>query len=122
MQEGGETIETVTDIIFLDSKITADSNFSHKIKRYFLLGRKVLTNLDSILKSRDITLLTKVSIVKAMFFFFFSVAMYRYESWTIKKAEGHRIVAFKLWSWKRLLRVYWAARRTNQSILKEINP
>ena len=101
------------------SKITADGNCSHEIKRRLLLGRKVLTNLDSILKSRDITLPTKVHLVKVMVF---SVVMYGYESWTIKKAESKRIDAFELWGWKRLLRVPWTARRSKQSILKKINP
>ena len=100
-------------------KITADGDGSHKIKRCLLLGRKAMTNLDSILKTRDITLLTKVRIVKALTF---PVVMYRCESWTIKKVEHRRIVAFELWCWKRLLRVPWAARRSNQSILKKINP
>ena len=114
-----ETMETVTDLIFLGSKITADSDCSHEIKRHLLLGRKAMTNLDSILKSRDITLLTKVHIVKAMVF---PVVMYRCEIWTIKKAEHWRIDAFELWCWRRLLRVPWTARRSNQSILKEISP
>ena len=112
-------METVTDFIFLSSKITADGDCSHEIKRYLLLGRKVMTNLDSILKSRDITLPTKVRLVKAMVF---PVVMYGCESWTIKKAERRRIDAFELWCWRRLLRVSWAARRSNQSILKEISP
>ena len=112
-------METVTDLIFLDSKITANGECSHEIKRHLLLGRKAMTNLDSILKSRDITLLTKVSIVKTMVF---PVVMYRCESWTIKKAECQRIDAFELWCWRRLLRVSWTARTSNQSILKEINP
>ena len=111
-------METVRDFIFWGSKITADGDCSHEIKRYFLLGRKVMTNLDSILKSRDITLPTKVRLVKAMVF---PVVMYGYESWTIKKAEHRRIDAFELWCWRRLLRVPWTARRFNQSILKEIN-
>ena len=111
-------METVADFIFLGSKITADGDFSHEIKRSLLLGRKVMTNLDSILKSRDITLPTKVRLVKAMFF---PVVMYGCESWTIKKAE-HRTDAFELWCWRRLLRVPWTARRSNQSILKEISP
>ena len=115
----GETVETVADFIFLGSKITADSDCSHKIKRRLLLGRKVMTNLYSILKSRDITLPTKVCLVKAMVF---PVVMYRCESWTIKKAEYRRIDAFELWCWRRLLRVSWTARRSNQSILKEIGP
>ena len=107
------------DAIFLGSKITADGDYSHEIKRHFLLGRKAMTNLDSKLKSRHITLPTKVHIVKAMGF---PVVIYRCESWTIKKAECQRIVGFKLWCWRRLLRVPWIARRSNQSILKEINP
>ena len=113
-----ETIETVTDFIFLGSKITADGDCSHEIKRPLLLGRKAMTNLDSILKSRDVTLLTKVCIVKAMVF---PVVMYGCESWTIKKAESQRTDAFELWCWRRLLRVPWTP-RSNQSILKEINP
>ena len=112
-------METVKDFIFLVSKITADGDCSHEIKRCFLLGRKVLTNLDSILKSRDITMSTKVCLVKAMFF---PVVMYGCESWTIKKAERLRIDALELWCWIRLLRVPWTARRSNQSILKEIGP
>ena len=115
----GETVETVSDFIFLGSKITADGDCSHEIKRHLLLGRKVMTNLDSIFKSRDITLLTKVHLVKAMAF---SVIMYGCESWTVKKAEHQRIDAFEVWCWRRLLRVPWAARRSNQSILKEISP
>ena len=115
----GETMETVTDFIFLGSKITADGDCSHEIKRRLLLGRKVMTNLDSILKSRDITLSTKVRLVKPMVFPMF---MYGCESWTIKKAEHQRIDAFELWCWGRLLRISWTARRSNQSILKEINP
>ena len=111
--------ETVADFIFGGSKITADGDCSREIKRHLLLGRKVMTNLDSILKSRDITLLTKVHLVKAMVF---PVVMYGCESWTIKKAEHRRIDAFELWSWRRLLRVPWTARRSNQSILKEISP
>ena len=107
------------DFIFLGSKITADGDFSHEIKRHLLLGRKVMTNLDSILKSRDITLPTKVHLVKIMVF---PVVMYRCESWTIRKAEHQRIDAFELWCWRRLLRVSWTARRSNQSILKEISP
>ena len=114
-----EIIEIVTDFIFLGSKITADGDCSHEIKRCLLLRRKVMTNLDSILKSRDITLLTKVHIVKAMVFL---VVMYGCESWTIKKAEHQRIDAFELCCWRRLWRVLWTARRSNQSILKEINP
>ena len=113
-----ETVETMADLIFLSSKITADVDCSHEIKRGSLLGRKVMTNLDSIFKSRDITLSTKVHLVKAMVF---PVVMYGCESWTIKKAE-HRIDAFELWCWRRLLRVPWTARRSNQSILKEISP
>ena len=113
------TMETVTDFIFLGSKITADGECSHKIKRHFLLGRKAMTNLDSLLKSRDIILPTKVCLVKAMVF---PAVMYGCESWTIKKAEPWRIDAFELWCWKRLLRVPWMARRSNQSILKEISP
>ena len=115
----GETMETVTDFIFLGSKITADGDCSHGIKRRLLLGRKAVTNLDSILKSRDITLPTKVCIVKAMVFL---GVIYGCESWTIKKAEHQRIDAFELWCWRRLLRVPWTARRSNQSILKEIGP
>ena len=115
----GETVKTVSEFIFLDSKITADGDCSHEIKRPLFLGRKVVTNLDSILKSRDITLSTKVSLVKAMFF---SVVMYGCESWTMKKAERQKIDAFELWYWRRLLRTPWTARRSNQSILKEISP
>ena len=115
----GETVEAVTDFIFLGSKITADGDCSHEIKRRLLLGRKVMTNLDSILKSRDITLPTKVHLIKAMVF---PVVTYGCESWTIKKAERQRIDAFELWCWRRLLRVPWTARRSNQSILKEISP
>ena len=111
--------ETVADFIFLGPKVTADGDSSHEIKRHLLLGRKVITNLDSILKSRDITLPTKVHLVKAMVF---PVVMYGCESWTIKKAECQRIDAFELWRWRRLLRVPWTARRSNQSILKEISP
>ena len=111
--------ETVADFIFLGSKITADGDCSHEIKRRFLLGRKVMTNLDSILKSRDITLSTKVLLVKAMVF---PVVMYGCESWTVKKAERQIIDAFKLWCWRRLLRAPWTARRSNQSILKEVSP
>ena len=118
-QIDGETMETVTDLIFLGSKITPDGDCSHESKRHLLLGRKPMANLDSILKSRDITLLTKVHLVKAMVF---PVVMYGCESWTIKKAEHWRIDAFKLWCWRRLLRVLWTARRSNQSILKEISP
>ena len=115
----GETVETVSDFIFFGSKITADGDCSHEIKRRLLLGRKVMTNLDSIFKSRDITLPTKVHLVKAMVF---PVVMYGCESWTGKKAERWRIDAFELWCWRRLLRAPWTARRSNQSILKEINP
>ena len=115
----GETVETVTDFIFLGSKITADGDCSHEIKRCLLFGRKAMTNLDSVLKSRDITLPTKVHLVKAMVF---PVVMYGGESWTLKKAEQRRIDTFELWCWRRLLRVPWTARRSNQSILKEINP
>ena len=113
----GETMEAVSDFIFLGSKITADGDCSHD--RCLLLGRKVMTNLDSILKSRDIILPTKVHLVKAMVF---PVVMYGCESWTVKKAERQRIDAFELWCWRRLLRVPWTARRYNQSILKEISP
>jgi len=118
-QIDGEIMETVTDFIFLGSKITADGNCSHEIKRRLLLGRKALTNLDSIIKSRDITLPTKICLVKAMVF---PVVMYGCESWTIKKAECRRIDAFELWCWRRLLRVPWTARISNYSILKEISP
>ena len=118
-QKDGKTVETVTDFIFLGSKITADGDCSHEIKRHFLLGRKVMTNLDSILKSRDFTLPTKVHLVKAMVF---PVVMYRCESWTVKKAQRRKIDAFELWCWRRRLRVPWTARRSNQSILKEISP
>ena len=128
-QTDGETMETVTDFIFLGSritvdfflgsKITVDGDCSHEIKRSLPLGRKVMTNLDSIFKSRDITLPTKVRLVKAMVF---PVVMYGCESWTVKKAEHRRIDAFELWGWRRLLRVPWTARRSNQSILKEISP
>ena len=111
--------ETMADFIFLGSKITADGDCSHEIKRCLLLGGKVMTNLDSIFKSRDITLPTKVCLVKAMVF---PVVTYGYESWTLKKAEHRRIDAFELWCWRRLLRVPWTARRSNQSILKEISP
>ena len=114
-----ETVETVTDFIFWGSKITADGDCTHEIKRCLLLGRKGITNLDSILKSRDITLPTNVHLVKATVF---PVVMYRCESWTIKKAECQRIDAFELWCWRRLLRVPWTERRPNQSILKEISP
>ena len=112
-------METVADFIFLGSKMAADGDCSHEIKRCLLLGRKVMTNLDSILKSRDITLPTKVHLVKAMVF---PVVMYECETWTVKKAEHRRIDAFELWCWKRLLRVPWTARGSNQSILKEISP
>ena len=115
----GETVETVSDFIFLGSKITADGECSHEMKRCLLLGRKVMTNLDSIFKSRDITLPTKVHLVKAMVF---PVITYGCESWTVKKAECRRIDAFELWCWRRLLRVPWTAKRSNQSILKEISP
>ena len=115
----GETVETVSDFIFGGSKINADGDSNHKIKRCLLLGRKVMTNLDSIFKSRDITLPTKVRLVKAMVF---PVVMYGCESWTVKKAECQRIDAFVLWCWRRLLRVPWTARRSNQSIVKEISP
>ena len=118
-QIDGETVETVTDFIFWGSKITADGNCSHEIKRHLLLGRKAMTNLDSILKSRDVTLPSKVCVVKAMVF---PVVMCGCESWTIKKAECRRIDAFELWCWRRLLRVPCTARRSNQSILKEISP
>ena len=114
----GKTVETVSDFIFLGSKITADGDCSHEIKRRLLLGRKVMSNLDSILKSKDITLPTKVCLVKATVF---PVVMYGCESWTVKKAECRRIDAFELWCWRRLLRVPWTAWRSNQSILKEIN-
>ena len=117
-QIDGETVETVSDFVFFGSKITADSDCSHEIKRRLLLGRKVMTNLDSILKSRDITLLTEVYLVKAMVFL---VVMYGCEIWTVKKTEHRRIDAFELWCWRRLLRVPWTARRSNQSILKEIS-
>ena len=119
MEIDRETVETVADFIFLGSKITADGDCSHEIKRCLLLGRKVMTNLDSILKSSDITLPTKVHLVKAMVF---PVVMYECENWTIKKAEHRKIDAFELWCWRRLLRVPWTARRSNQSILKEIIP
>ena len=118
-QIDGETMEIVTDFIFLGSNITADSDCCHEIKRQLLLGRKGMTNLDSILKSRDITLPTKVHLVRAMVF---PVFMYRCESWTIKEVECWRTDAFELWCWRRLLRVLWTARRSNQSILKEISP
>ena len=118
-QIDGETMERVRNLIFLGSKITADGDYSHEIKRCLLLAGKALTNLDSILKSRDITLLMKVCLVKGTIF---PEVMYRCESWTIKKAEHSRIDAFKLWCWRTLLRVSWTARGSNQSILKEINP
>ena len=117
-QQDGETMETMIDFIFLVSKITIDGYCSHEIKRRLLLGRKYMTNLDSILKSRDITLPTEVHLFKAMDF---PVVMYGCESWIIKKAEHRRIDVFELWCWRRLLRVPWTARRSNQSILKEIN-
>ena len=116
-QIDGETVETVTNFIFGGSRITADGDCSHEIKRRLLLGRKIMTNLDSILKSRDITLPTKVCLVKAMDF---PMVMYGCESWTVKKAEHQKIDTFELWCWRRLLRVAWTARRSNQSILKEI--
>ena len=115
----GETVETVSDFILGGSKITTDGDCSHEIKRRVLLGRKVMTNLDSILKNRDITLPTKIHLVKAMVF---PVVMYGYESWTVKKAERRRIDAFEVWCWRRLLRVPWTARRSSQSMLKEISP
>ena len=118
-QIDGETMETVTNFILLGSKITADGDCSHEIKRCLLLGRKAITNLDSILKSRDITLPTKIHLIKAMVF---PVVMYGCESWSIKKAERRRNNAFALWCWRRLLRVPWTARRYTQSILKEISP
>ena len=118
-QIDGETVETVSDFIFLGSKITADGDYSHEIKRRLLLGRKVMTNLDSILKSKAITLPTKVLLVKAIVF---PMVMYGCESWNEEKAECRRIDAFELWCWRRLLRVPWTARRSNQSILKQINP
>ena len=115
----GQTVETVSDVIFLGPKITADGDCSHEIKRRLLLGRKVMTNLDSIFKSRDITLPKKVRLVKAILF---PVVMYGCETWTLKKAECRRIDAFELWCWRRLFRVPWTARRSNQSILMEISP
>ena len=118
-QIGGVTVETVSDFVFWGSKITADGECSHEIKRCLLLGRKVMTNLDSVLKSTDIPLPAKVHLVKAMIF---PVVMYGCESWTVKKAERQRIDAFELWYWRRLLRVLWTARISNQSILKEISP
>ena len=118
-QIDGEAVETVRDFIFWGSNITADGDCSHEIKRHLLLGREVMTNLDSILKSRDITLSTKVRLVKAMVF---PVVMYGCENWTVKKSESVKVDAFELWCWRRLLRVLWATRRSNQSILKEISP
>ena len=118
-QIDGQTVETVTDFIFWSSKITADGDCSHEIKRNFLIWRKAMTNLNSILKSRDITLATKVHLVKAMFF---PVVLYGCDSWTIKKAEHRRINTFELWCYRRLLRVSWTSRRSNQSILKENSP
>ena len=118
-QIDGETVGTVADFIFLGSKITADGDCCHEIKRCLLLGRKVMTSLDSLLKTRDITLSAKVHLVKAVVFL---VVMYGCESWTVKKAECQRIDALELWCWRRLLRVPWTARRSNQSILKEISP
>ena len=115
----GETVETVPDFIFLGSRITADGDCNHEIKRHLLPGRKIMTNLDSIFKSRDIILPTKVRLLKTMAFL---VVMYRCKSWTVKKAQHQRIVAFELWCWRRPLRVPWTARRSNQSILKEISP
>ena len=119
LQIDGETMEIVTNFIFLGSKIPVDGDCSHEIKRHLLLGRKPISNLDSVLKSRNITLLTKISLLKAMVF---PVVMYGYESWIIKKAECRRTDAFELWCWRRLLRFPWAARRSNQSILGEISP
>ena len=119
LQIDGKTVETEDDLIWGGSKITADGDCSHEIKRHLLLGRKFMTNLESILKSRDITLPTKVHLVKAVVF---PVVMYGCESWTVKKAECRKVAAFELWSWRRLLRVLWTARRSNQSILKEISP
>ena len=115
----GKKVEVVTDFLFLDSKITVDSDCSHEIRRWFLLGRKAMTNLDSVLESRDITLLTKVCIVKAMTF---PVITYGCGSWTVKKAECQRIDAFELWCWRRLLKFPWTIKRSNQSILREVNP
>ena len=117
-QIDGETMETLTDFIFLGSQITADVDCSHEIKGLLLLGRKPMAKLDNILKSRDITLLTKVHLVKAVVF----LVMYRCESWTLKSVEGRKIDAFELWCWRRLLRVPWTGRRSKQSILKEMNP
>ena len=119
MANRGEKVEVVTDFLFLGSEITADGDFSHEIRRRLLLGTKAMANLDSVLKSRDIPLLTKVHIVKAIVFL---VVTYSCESWTIKKAEWQRIDAFELWCWRRLLKVPWTARRSNQSIFREINP
>ena len=118
-QIDGETMETVRDFIFGDSKITADGACNHEIKRRLLLGRKAMTDLDSVFKSRDITLPTEVHLVKAMVF---PIVLYGCESWTLKKAESQRIDAFELWCWRRLLRVLWTSRRSNPSILKEISP
>ena len=118
-QANGETVETMSNFILGGSKITVDGDYSHEIKKHLLLGRKVMTNLDSIFKSRDIILPTKVRLVKAMVF---PVVMYGCESWIVKKAEHQRIYAFELWCWRRLLRVPWTARRSNQSILKELSP
>ena len=118
-QIDGETVKTVSDFILGGSKITADDDCSHEVKRLLLLGKKAMTNLDSILKSRDITLPTKVRLVKAVVF---PVVKYGCESWTVTKAEGQRIDAFELWCWRRLLRVSWTVRRSNQSILKEVSP
>ena len=118
-QIDGGKVETVTDFLFLGSKITADGDYSHEIKRHLLFGRKAMTSIDSILKSRHITLPTKAHLIKAMVF---PVVMYGCESWTIRKAEHQRIAAFELWCWRKLLRVPWTAKRSNQSILKEINP
>ena len=115
----GETVETVADFIFMGSKITADCDCSHEIKRHLFIGRKFMTNLDSILKNRDITLSTNIHLVKVMVF---PVVMYGCESWAVKKTECQRIDAFELWCWRRPLRVWWTARRSNQSILKEISP
>ena len=115
----GEKVEIVTDFLFLGSKITADGDCSHKIRRQSLLGKKAMTNLDSVLKSRNITLLTKVCIVKAMVF---PVVTYGCESWTVKNAECQKVDAFELWCWRRLLKIPWRARRSNQPILREINP
>ena len=118
-QIDGEKVEAVTDFVFLDSKITVDGESSHEIKRHLLHGRKVMTNLDHVLKTRDITLLTKVHLVKSIIF---PVVMHRCESWTIQKAEHRRVDAFELWCWRRLMSIPWTTRRSNQSILKEINP